>query len=135
LPARLSPLPFLPSWVLYLSLYILGGTFLSFQWDILLLEAGALAVFLPSPVPLLRLLPSGVAHAPPFKWLTRFLLFKLVRERAAACIVGGARARVVTRAQGDDGDRGGGVGGWGGDMVRVCMCVCVYLMCLDVCES
>ena len=32
--------------VLYLSLYTVGGTFLSFQWDILLLEFGAIAVLL-----------------------------------------------------------------------------------------
>jgi len=32
-------------WVLYLSLTIAGQTFLSFQWDILLLEAGFLALF------------------------------------------------------------------------------------------
>src|SRR6188768_1995710 len=32
-------------WALYLSLQILGQEFLGFQWDILLLEAGALAVF------------------------------------------------------------------------------------------
>lgn len=33
-------------WVLYLSLVNTGGVFLSFQWDILLLEAGFLAMFL-----------------------------------------------------------------------------------------
>ena len=35
------------TWVLYKSLYAVGQTFLSFQWDILLLEANALAVLLP----------------------------------------------------------------------------------------
>ena len=30
-------------WVLYLSCYVTGGTFLSFQWDILLLETGVVA--------------------------------------------------------------------------------------------
>ncbi|HYC57185.1 MAG TPA: lipase maturation factor family protein [Candidatus Binatia bacterium] len=33
-------------WVLYLSLFVVGRVFLSFQWDILLLEAGFLAIFL-----------------------------------------------------------------------------------------
>jgi len=33
-------------WVLYLSIINVGGVFLSFQWDILLLEAGFLCVFL-----------------------------------------------------------------------------------------
>jgi hypothetical protein len=31
---------FLILWVSYLSLYLVGQTFLSFQWDILLLETG-----------------------------------------------------------------------------------------------
>ena len=65
-------------WLLYLSVYVLGGTFFSFQWDILLLEAGFLAIFTPAPLPWSRklLLPTGAS--PPFQWLTRFLLFKLV---------------------------------------------------------
>jgi predicted DCC family thiol-disulfide oxidoreductase YuxK len=33
-------------WVFYLSLTVAGQTFLSFQWDILLLEAGFLSIFL-----------------------------------------------------------------------------------------
>ena len=33
-------------WILYLSLVNTGGVFMSFQWDILLLEAGFLALFL-----------------------------------------------------------------------------------------
>src|SRR5947209_274284 len=33
------------SWLLYLSLVVAGQEFLSFQWDILLLETGFLAIF------------------------------------------------------------------------------------------
>ncbi len=33
-------------WLVYLSLYTVGGVFLSFQWDILLLETGLLAILL-----------------------------------------------------------------------------------------
>jgi len=40
-----TPLAAIAAWVLYLSLYQLGQEFLSFQWDILLLEAGFLAIF------------------------------------------------------------------------------------------
>jgi len=36
----------LACWALYLSLFVTGRVFLSFQWDILLLEAGFLAIFL-----------------------------------------------------------------------------------------
>lgn len=45
-PARVwcPKLLFLALWALYLSLVQAGQSFLSFQWDILLLEAGALAV-------------------------------------------------------------------------------------------
>ena len=40
----------LATWLLYLSLYAAGQTFLSFQWDILLLEVGWAAVML-APLP------------------------------------------------------------------------------------
>ncbi len=64
-------------WVLYLSLSVAGQTFFSFQWDILLLETGFLAIFLApwhwwprhdSPAPLSR----------PALFLLHFLLFKLM---------------------------------------------------------
>ena len=69
------------SWLCYLSVYIVGQSFLSFQWDILLLEVGFLAIFAARPLPfsgtgrLTSLFPS---YSPPFVWLTKFLLFKLV---------------------------------------------------------
>jgi predicted DCC family thiol-disulfide oxidoreductase YuxK len=63
--------------VLYLSLTIAGQTFLSFQWDILLLEAGFLAIFF-APV---RWRISGGRDAPISRvghFLLKLLLFKLI---------------------------------------------------------
>ena len=62
-----SSLLFAIVWINYLSLYIVGQTFLSFQWDILLLEVGFLCIW--------------TAQAPvgsPVAWLYRFLAWKLM---------------------------------------------------------
>lgn len=63
-------------WLLYLSLYQVGQTFLSFQWDLLLLEAGFLAIWLASPLPT----ENNEHFEPPqaIVWCLRFLLFKLM---------------------------------------------------------
>ena len=45
---RFTGISLLALWVIYLSLVQTGGVFMSFQWDILLLEAGFLALFLTS---------------------------------------------------------------------------------------
>jgi len=58
------------AFVLYLSLVHAGQTFLSFQWDFLLLESGFLAVFL--------------RPAFPRVWLFRWLLFRLMLLSGAA---------------------------------------------------
>jgi predicted DCC family thiol-disulfide oxidoreductase YuxK len=62
---------------LYLSLTIAGQTFLSFQWDILLLESGFLSIFLAP----WRLWPSR-GYEPPVSraalFLLKLLLFKLM---------------------------------------------------------
>ena len=67
----------LGSFVFYLSLVIAGQTFLSFQWDILLLETGFLALFLAP----WRIWPRP-SDAPPVSslalFLLKFLLFKLM---------------------------------------------------------
>ena len=53
-------------WILWLSLVSAGGDFMSFQWDVLLLEAGFLTIFwVPTP-------PRVVV------WLVRWLLFRLM---------------------------------------------------------
>ena len=61
------------AFVLYLACFLVGQTFLSFQWDILLLEAGFLTI-LYAP-----LVPKSREPAPaPATWLLRVLLFKCV---------------------------------------------------------
>jgi len=64
-------------WLLYLSLVSVGGVFLPYQWDTLLLETGLLAIlFAPG-----RLAPRAAAAQPvePLALaLLRFLLFKLM---------------------------------------------------------
>ena len=60
-------LKFLVLWAAYLSLQLVGQTFLSFQWDILLLEVGFLCIFTASA-------PASSATA----WLHRFLAWKLM---------------------------------------------------------
>jgi predicted DCC family thiol-disulfide oxidoreductase YuxK len=71
--------------VFYLSLTIAGQTFLSFQWDILLLETGFLSIFLAPwrlwPRELMWLLRPPNAATPvsrPALFLLKFLLFKLM---------------------------------------------------------
>ena len=63
--------------VFYLSLTIAGQTFLSFQWDILLLEAGFLSIFLAP----FQLWPKRGREPPVSRvalFLPKFLLFKLM---------------------------------------------------------
>ena len=68
--------------VLYLSVFTVGQTFLSFQWDILLLEAGFLCVWL---CPALR--PSSTDPPPVVVvGLRRVLAFKLMRMSGAVKI-------------------------------------------------
>ncbi|MGH9469702.1 MAG: lipase maturation factor family protein, partial [Terriglobia bacterium] len=69
-------------WVFYLSLVTAGQDFMVFQWDILLLEAGFLAIFI---APWSGLAghwrTPGFAARPPSKvivWLLRWLLFRLM---------------------------------------------------------
>uniref|UniRef100_A0A2R5LLL9 Lipase maturation factor n=1 Tax=Ornithodoros turicata TaxID=34597 RepID=A0A2R5LLL9_9ACAR len=76
---------FLLLWVLYFSLYQVGQTFMWFQWDILLLEAGFLCVLV-APVGILHRtlgLSSqwSLPHHPHDRvtvWLVRWLLFRLM---------------------------------------------------------
>ena len=81
-----GPLLFL-LWFLYLSIVNAGNVFMSFQWDILLLEAGFLAIFLSSWKPLdlhFQYFFSDKFFVdlgkPPVAviWLFRFLLFRLM---------------------------------------------------------
>ncbi len=63
------------AFVLYLSLVHIGQTFLGFQWDYLLLEAGFLAIFL---IPLFGRV-----------WLFRWLLFRLMFLSGTAKLLSG----------------------------------------------
>ena len=74
----IAPAPMLClAWLFYLSLVVAGQAFLSFQWDILLLETGFLAIFFAP----LEFKPRKVWTAPPsllVLWLLRWLLFRLM---------------------------------------------------------
>ena len=69
-------------WALYLSFLTAGGDFMSYQWDILLLEAGFLtALWAPWTVASAPLPNFGGKDGPPSKvllWLFRWLLFRLM---------------------------------------------------------
>lgn len=64
-------------WSIYLSFFVIGQDFLSFQWDILLIETGFLTIFM---MPL-TLLPRRKNPSPPsrvVRWLFVLLLFRLM---------------------------------------------------------
>ena len=64
-------------WVLYLSLTVVCGEFLGFQWDNLLLEAGFLAILMPPAA--WRLPLAGATESRRLaQGLTRWLLFRLM---------------------------------------------------------
>lgn len=69
-------------WFLYLSLSCVGADFMSFQWDVLLLEAGLIAVFL---APWRR----NAAPSRGALWLMRFLLLKLMLQSGLVKIFSG----------------------------------------------
>src|SRR5438132_2138704 len=73
-----APVPvLLLLWAFYLSLTVAGQGFLSYQWDVLLLETGFLAVWFAPP----QLWPRRGSETPPARailWLLRWLLFRLV---------------------------------------------------------
>jgi predicted DCC family thiol-disulfide oxidoreductase YuxK len=78
-------------WVIYLSLSTVGGAFLSFQWDSLLLETGFLAIFF---APLQWLPRRPAREAPPSRivlWLLRWLLFRLMFESGCVKLLSGDR--------------------------------------------
>ena len=74
-----TPLAAITIWITYLSLITVGGVFLSFQWDILLLETLFLTIFF-SPLRWLDRLARR-PHPPALvRWLIWFLLFRLMFE-------------------------------------------------------
>lgn len=64
-------------WALYMSVYSVGGVFLGFQWDALLLEAGVLASLAAPWGWRPRLASERAADAVPL-WLVRWLWFRLM---------------------------------------------------------
>ncbi|MFN2425339.1 MAG: lipase maturation factor family protein [Candidatus Binatia bacterium] len=64
-------------WALYFSLFQVGRVFLGFQWDILLLEAGFLAIFL-APLRLRQHVEYDPEPPRVVIWMLRWLLFRLM---------------------------------------------------------
>ena len=84
-----APVVLLPLlWVGYLSLMVVCGEFLSYQWDTLLLETGLLAIFV---APLTRWDHLRRAVDPPrvARWLLWWLLFRLMFGSGIVKLVSG----------------------------------------------
>lgn len=85
----IAPAPILfVLWAFYLSLCTVSRDFLSFQWDILLLEVGFLAAFF-APWRILPSLARESAPSPAVLWLLRWLLFRLLFLSGAVKLTGG----------------------------------------------
>jgi hypothetical protein len=91
-----SPLIYVLAWAAYLSVYVVGGTMLSFQWDSLLMEVLVGAALHAPLVPAvfracsgtrstLEVAPSG--HSLSARWLLRGTLFKLMFMAGAVKIL------------------------------------------------
>ena len=81
-----QPLMLFLLWMLYLSLSAVCRDFLSFQWDVLLLEAGFLAIFM-SP---LRIISTRYSQSVgPIIFLQRWLLFRLMFSSGIAKLLSG----------------------------------------------
>jgi predicted DCC family thiol-disulfide oxidoreductase YuxK/uncharacterized membrane protein YphA (DoxX/SURF4 family) len=75
-------------WAFYLSFCSIGSPFFNFQWDILLLETGFLAIFYAP----LQWVERPSRQAPPpalFLWLLRWLLFRLMFESGCVKLMSG----------------------------------------------
>ncbi|MDH5672027.1 MAG: lipase maturation factor family protein [Myxococcales bacterium] len=79
-------------WLIYLSFCHVGQTFWGYGWEMLLLEATFLAIFL-CPLRGLRALPSDHAPPTPVIWMLRWLVFRvmfgagLIKIRGDGCWV------------------------------------------------
>ncbi|HXJ60508.1 MAG TPA: lipase maturation factor family protein [Verrucomicrobiae bacterium] len=77
-------------WLLYLSLTVVGGVFLGYQWDNLLLETGLLAIFF-APVRWSAGLRRELAPSRCILWLLRWLLFRLLFASGCVKLLSGDR--------------------------------------------
>ncbi len=77
-------------WAFYLSLLTVCRVFLGYQWDILLLETGFLAIFL-APLEIVPRLPPVAAPHPVLLWLCWWLLFRLMFSSGVAKLLSGDR--------------------------------------------
>jgi len=75
-------------WAVYLSLSTLASPFLDFQWDILLLETGFLAIFF-APLQLWERPGRQPEPSLPALWLLRWLLFRLMFRSGWVKLAGG----------------------------------------------
>ncbi len=75
-------------WLLYLSLQVIGQEFLSYQWDLLLLETGFLAIFL-APLQLRPGLADEAEPPRPIVWMARWLVFRLMFSSGAVKFLSG----------------------------------------------
>jgi predicted DCC family thiol-disulfide oxidoreductase YuxK len=85
----LAPLAILPLlWLAYLSLFVVGAGFLSYQWDTLLLETGFLAIFV---APLAVRDRLSAAPDPPrsSRWLLWWLIVRLMVGSGAIKLASG----------------------------------------------
>lgn len=86
---NIAPLPsVVVLWALYLSLTVAGQDFLSFQWDILLIEVGFLAIFL-APMNIRPLLAFESAVSPIALFLLWWLLFRFSFESGVVKLTSG----------------------------------------------
>ena len=77
-------------WVFYLSLFSVCRIFLGYQWDILLLETGFLAVFV-APFELMPGFPETTAPSKVILWLLWWLVFRLMFSAGFAKLRSGDR--------------------------------------------
>jgi lipase maturation factor 1 len=87
-----APMPILTLlWILYLSLFTVGRIFLGYQWDVLLLETGFLAIFL-APLELTPHFPPTKGPSTIVLWLLWWLLFRLMFSSGMVKLNSGDRA-------------------------------------------
>ena len=87
-----APLPILMLlWGFYLSLFTVCRVFLGYQWDVLLLETGFLAIFI-APITLLPEFPPSTAPSKLVLWLLWWLLFRLMFSSGFVKLRGGDKS-------------------------------------------